>query len=153
MDLDLNFFGSVRVYRIKETIYTIPTLSEAIGISGLTINPIRQVNLKDGPIELINTILETRSDCEIGEHDFSRNSFKQFLKLSKVRSEKKLNQNSKCISVIFTKENIILKNFFYDENIKAMFSKDEDDILLAIGMDKKEFGEKILSLLNSTNVI
>lgn len=149
MKISNNKFGNVVLYFIKESVYAIPTVSEDIGTStGLSVSPIHYLKEGISPLSLGNLIIECLNNCRIGDFDFSESSFKDFLKLSKLKSQKRLNLESIRIQILFDKERIGLVRFFYDKHLRVLVSDEENKVFLSCGLSVVKLGSEVLDLIS-----
>ena len=81
------------------------------------------------PLSLGNLIVECLNNCRIGDYDFSENSFKDFLKLTKLRSQKDLDRESIRVQVLFDTNRIEIIRFHYDSYISALVSDEENRVV------------------------
>ena len=136
----------ISIYKTEKSYFIVPSWYDNGGYLG--IGPIRIVSTNSSLEELGQNLLNAVSDCRHGDTDYSQNSFKELLKVTKARSENKLMKIAKYVGVTFLAETIEFQLFRIDTNIKCWSSSKEDRVTKKSDIGISEITQTLLDVLS-----
>jgi len=122
----MNHSRKISIYRINKSYFIVPSWYDNGGSLG--IHPIRQLDVDCSLSDFGKNILLAVSDCKEGDTDYSQNSWKELLKITKARSQSKLVKNAKLTTLKFL-----------DNKIEYMLSRPDDSKKYFVGSPKDMF--------------